>query len=430
MLKDKKPELLNINGNRVLYFKIPNKTIYVESIIKTGFADENRNNCGINHLLEHVLTNAWDKCNNKSCMSYWNNKGGNYNAETHNHKIKYYNSGTKNMQDEIINYIIDITLNPKILKANLDNEKHAVKTELLGALNENDYTLYDTHNKNFYKIEGLKYSEDWKTQLKNLKNINLKSLLEWYNRYYKNNILFIVVGDIEKRELPKYFKKREMSTNNKTKNRKLIVQKKREQTLKKKCFSGKKQIVFSYLKEAKQVRLLIGFNSKIYQDNKELIYVKIVCNILKSIFYKILREEKKLIYSISVTSKTTECGTVTEIFTEVDHDKCKKIYEIIFATIRYYQKNYFANDIINGEKNKLSYVYNNTTMRNSKVVELYASQYFNQINSKNPHIYSLADMKKSISKVDKEILQKIFKNLFNINNSLTTYQYNKKNILQ
>ena len=78
----------------------------------------------------------------------------------------------------------------------------------------------------------------------------------------------------------------------------------------------------------------------------------------------------------------------------------------------------------------MSYVYNNTTMRNSKVVELYASQYFNQINSKNPHIYSLADMKKSISKVDKETLQKIFKNLFNINNSLTTYQYSKKNVLQ
>ena len=46
------------------------------------------------------------------------------------------------------------------------------------------------------------------------------------------------------------------------------------------------------------------------------------------------------------------------IFTEVDDDKSKKVYEIIFATIRYYQKNYFANNIINGEKNKLSYVYN------------------------------------------------------------------------
>ena len=177
MLKDKKPELLNINGNRVLYFKIPNKTIYVESIIKTGFADENRNNSGINHLLEHVLTNAWDKCNNKSCMSYWNNKGGHYNAETHNHKIKYYNSGTKNMKDEIINYIVDITLNPKILKANLDNEKHAVKTELLGALNENDYTLYDIHNKNFYKRDGLKYSGDWKNTIKKFKEYKFEGII-------------------------------------------------------------------------------------------------------------------------------------------------------------------------------------------------------------------------------------------------------------
>ena len=52
------------------------------------------------------------------------------------HKINYYISGTKNMQDDIINYIVDITLNPTILKT-IDNEK--MKTELI-----NDNLVYMT----------------------------------------------------------------------------------------------------------------------------------------------------------------------------------------------------------------------------------------------------------------------------------------------
>ena len=73
------------------------------------------------------------------------------------------------MQDDMINYIVDITLNPTILKANLDNEKHAVKTELMRNINDNSHKLYDTYYKNFYNIEGLQYNGDWELQIKNLK---------------------------------------------------------------------------------------------------------------------------------------------------------------------------------------------------------------------------------------------------------------------
>lgn len=425
MLKNKKPELLNINGHRVLYFKIPNKTIHVESVIKTGFVDEKQENSGINHLLEHVLTNAWGKCNNKSCSTYWANKGGIYNASTDEHKINYYISGTKNMQDDIINYIVDITLNPTILKSNIDNEKHAVKTELLGAINDNIHSLYDTYNKNMYKIEGLKYSGDMKLQIKNLSKINLKDLQSWYNKYYKKNILFIIIGDIEKDELPKYFKK----TSKHLQTKRLKIKGGAKKTLKSKCFINSKRLVFSPLKEAQQVRLLIGFTSNLYQDNKELLYAEIACNALESVFYKKLREESKLIYSISINLTTTECGTTVEIFTEIDPDKAKKVYKIIFKLIDYYQKKYFENKLINGIKNKLTYKHNNSSMQNNNVIELYADQYFNQLNKTKPYIYTLADIKKSISLVDKEILQKIMKKIFNINNSLTTYQYSRKDVL-
>ena len=87
--------------------------------------------------------------------------------------------------------------------------------------------------------------------------------------------------------------------------------------MKSKCFINNKRLV-SPLKEAQQVRLLIGFTSNLYQDNKELLYAEIVCKALESVFYKKLREELKLIYSISINLTTTECGTTVEVFTEID----------------------------------------------------------------------------------------------------------------
>ena len=109
--------------------------------------------------------------------------------------------------------------------------------------------------------------------------------------------------------------------------------------------------------------------------------------------------------------------------------KAKKVYKLIFKLIDYYQKKYFENKLINGIKNKLTYKHNNSSMQNNNVIELYADQYFNQLNKTKPYIYTLADIKKSISLVDKEILQKIMKKIFNINNSLTTYQYSRKDVL-
>ena len=123
------------------------------------------------------------------------------------------------------------------------------------------------------------------------------------------------------------------------------------------------------------------------------------------------------------------CGTTTSIYVEVDANKAKRVYKVIFETLKYYQEHYCDIKLINGQKNKQLYSFNNTYMTNSKVVELYTDQYFNQINKKTPYIYTVDDMKKSVSKITQPLIKKMMNKIFDVSKSLTTYQYKNKEVL-
>ena len=61
-----KHELIEINDLKVILdHDSQAKTTMVESYISSGFINENIENAGISHLLEHVVTEGWTKCGKK-----------------------------------------------------------------------------------------------------------------------------------------------------------------------------------------------------------------------------------------------------------------------------------------------------------------------------------------------------------------------------
>ena len=57
-----KHEMIDINDFKIILNNIPNaKTTMVEAYISSGYINENEDNEGISHLLEHVLIDSWDK---------------------------------------------------------------------------------------------------------------------------------------------------------------------------------------------------------------------------------------------------------------------------------------------------------------------------------------------------------------------------------
>ena len=84
------PEELIIIGYHIFLYPYPNKTTYVEMVTNNGFISETKQTSGINHLLEHVLTNAWKKCKDNKCSPYWTSRGVEYNASTSDTLLRYY----------------------------------------------------------------------------------------------------------------------------------------------------------------------------------------------------------------------------------------------------------------------------------------------------------------------------------------------------
>ena len=103
----------------------------VESYISHGFINENVENAGISHLLEHMVTEGWKKCTEKGCSDYWKKKGVLTNASTGQTTVQYYMHGLEQYSMDMLDYIVSISINPEITKSRIDKEKKAVQNELM-----------------------------------------------------------------------------------------------------------------------------------------------------------------------------------------------------------------------------------------------------------------------------------------------------------
>ena len=124
-------ELVKEKGFLILLNNRPkSKTILVESYINNGNVDEEHDNMGISHLLEHVCTDSWKKCG-KNCTDLWKKRGAVMNASTGQTYVNYYIHGLNQYCFELLDYIVSISTNPTVTKKTTEKEKAAVINELL-----------------------------------------------------------------------------------------------------------------------------------------------------------------------------------------------------------------------------------------------------------------------------------------------------------
>ena len=68
-------EIIKINDFQIVLNKNrKSKTTMVEAYISNGFIHENRDNAGITHLLEHIITESWKKMALKDALTIRNNE--------------------------------------------------------------------------------------------------------------------------------------------------------------------------------------------------------------------------------------------------------------------------------------------------------------------------------------------------------------------
>jgi predicted Zn-dependent peptidase len=284
-----------IMGYRIVLNKTNVKRISVESAINAGFLNETRETSGINHLLEHVLTESWTKCG-ASCSEYWSKKGVRMNASTDETIMMYYVKGLVDDLESMVNYIAAITDHPILRKESIDKEKQAVIDELLTYGSDPTSKLDGVFNHVFYK-NGLEFKDDWKLQIQNLKKLSLHDLQTIYKKEFTPaNTVFVVSGAFSPNVVLRHFRNALRPTNSGVR-------------IRAEGFTHKHEIRYVHDSMATSF-VVLAMPSAVYSDS---ILIPLATAVLEDVLFDELRTKRQLVYGVKVVADTTTIGTCLRI---------------------------------------------------------------------------------------------------------------------
>lgn len=406
------PSFHNINGANIYLYNLPNQNIHISAMITGSKFKENKENCGISHLLEHVLVNAYSKCDYIKCYNYIQTIGGKHNALTSNNFIQYYIYGLSKDQYKFIDYLINIVNFPVFKKENLENEKKAVESEILKISNNKYYKFNEEFTNQYFKNSALKYFNNFSQQLKNLHKFTINDLKEWYKKNY-NNYTYFIIGDFDKNIILKYLK------SNIPTYKPISLTFSPDSLL-----TFKNKIIYVNNEKEKLVHYIIAFPLDITFTNKYFNYITFMNNILQIILFNELRNKRHLIYGIKVYN-SININSIS-IFIEINAtiQNAKKVIEILFYILNHLKENIISEKIINGYKKTILYEINNRIMNNSinNMITLYNNQFFYKSFYPNFKLLNYYDIKNLNQNINSTLFKKMILLFFKFENVTIAYQ--------
>jgi len=425
----KAPNTTTIGGFPFLLLPLKCNTFRVECKLFGGNYLESKENSGISHLLEHVLTNSWKKCYKKFCSLYLEKYGTISNAHTSYMNTHYWIQGLAKFKNILLTYLLSIILQPFLIEKTMTDEIEAVRNELHNYINRPEYHLNDVATKELYKISGLRYTNDCRLQLSNLKTFSIKQLIDFSHKLVSSKrLLFVVSGSFEKKTIIPLIENIIMGISPRTAyNTSSFVQ----QAVVPPCYDTTKKVVYVKNKRNENSTILFCFPIPIYVGDKDVDIVNLITSILgsglNSLLVKQLRLMDNLIYGVHVVTKTDFCGTLLTIKISTMHKHVKLVITKTLAILKKYSREKITNEML--QHYKLKYLFNlQSVCLNTPVAvsNYYTDQFFYQLNLKEKSILTLPEKTTNIHKITLHTICNMFKKVFDMQKANIFYMSNKK----
>ena len=183
--------------------------VFTQIWYKVGSADESGNMLGISHALEHMMFKGTTKVPNDEFTRLSRIYGGSINAATFTNYTNYYQLYPKNYFPMALELEADRMTNLKMQQSDFEPEIKVVMEERRQRTDDNPRSLA------FERFKWITYPTSHYRQpvighMKNLQNIQLDDLKQWYKTWYTpNNAILVIVGDVNAeeavRQAEKYF---------------------------------------------------------------------------------------------------------------------------------------------------------------------------------------------------------------------------------
>ncbi|MEZ4870931.1 MAG: pitrilysin family protein [Bdellovibrionales bacterium] len=189
------------NGMNVIFVeshKAP--VVSVQMWVKTGSADEQKNEEGISHFIEHLVFKGTEKYGVGEIASLVEGSGGQLNAYTSFDQTVFYVTISEKFLDVGLDVISQMMGFPKFDEKEIDNEREVVIEEIKRGLDDpgrvGSQQLFSTLYKNHpYGIPVIGYE-------KVIRKVTKKTLVNYYNRrYVPENMTLVIAGNFQTNEL-------------------------------------------------------------------------------------------------------------------------------------------------------------------------------------------------------------------------------------
>lgn len=390
MKKNFRKKILD-NGMTILFEKRNLPIISVGFGICYGGINESLEEKGIAHFIEHMLFKGTKKRNTRKIAKEIEGVGGELNGFTHDTLTSYWVKMPKNYLNTALEVLSDIIKNPLFEKKELEKERQVIFEEI--KMRKDIPKLYV-----FEKIQNFLFtgtlSKDLIGDVKTLKNINRKKILEKFERIYSpNNLILCVVGDANFEEIVDYAEKNFGNKKNKISEQKFGLDNKQK---------------IEKRKGLDQANLIFGYHIPIAKDKKNYA-ARVLNNILAEGFssrlFEEIREKRNLAYAVKGGYEITKKYGYGFVYVGTTKENVEKVKKIILDELKNISEDLNEKELNESKKRLIGN--NKISMEDSQ--EQMVNLLYNEVALKAEELY---DFEKNISNVKLEDVKQIAKNAF------------------
>lgn len=319
------------NGQTVIIKQVKNNPIViVDTWVKTGSINENDQNNGASHFLEHLFFKGTQAHPPGDIDKILESKGAETNAATSKDFTHYYITIPSKYFDLAMDLHSDMLLHPLIPRKELEKERKVVMEEIAKDSNNPEKKVSDNLNDMLYTVHPYKMKVIGTNEI--IGKISREEILDYYNTHYgPENMITIIIGDVDPQHALDKVKE-----DFKTEPRKIVKNiNKCEKPL------ASKLIKIDY-QPVQGAYMLIGYRSA-NAFNTDTYALDVLATILgegrSCVLYQKIKEQKQLAFSISASNATFREDGIFEISADFKPENADKLQKAIFEEITNIQQN-------------------------------------------------------------------------------------------
>ena len=310
---------LTDKGLRIIHLPQSSPVSYCGVIVNVGSRDENEDEQGMAHFIEHMLFKGTNKRRSSQIINRLEDVGGELNAYTSKEETVIYAGFLSEYTERTIELIADLVQHSRFPEAEVEKELLVIQDEIQSYKDSPSELIYDDFEEILFDSNPMAHNVLGRSE--NLEKFTSKKAMEFYHRFYQpEKMVFFSSGsqDLKKiiRWVSKYFDFRQKGYGNHAR----IIPPTTSKEVK------------TISRDTHQVHVLMGARAyDLYHPERMTMYL--LNNILggpgmNSLLNLSLRERNGLVYTVESSVQTfTDCGWWGVYFgTDPENaDKCERL---------------------------------------------------------------------------------------------------------